>query len=53
MKLVSAIALTLMLAAGAMAASMGLADAAHNRQKAAMEELLKQHADVNQAMWKA
>lgn len=47
MKLLSVIAITLTLAAGAMAASMGLADAAHNRQKAAIEELLKQHADVN------
>ncbi len=49
MKPLSALAITLMLAAGAMAASIGLPDAAHNRQKAAIEELLKQHADVNAA----
>jgi ankyrin repeat protein len=47
MKLLTAIAIPLMLVAGATAASIGLPDAAHNRQKAAVEELLKQQADVN------
>jgi ankyrin repeat protein len=33
--------------AAATAASIGLPEAAHHQQKAAIEELLKQHADVN------
>lgn len=41
------IAITLMLAASAAAASIGLPDAVHHQQKAAVDELLKQHADVN------
>jgi ankyrin repeat protein len=47
MKLLTVIAIPLLLAAAATAASIGLPEAAHNRQKAAIEELLKQHADVN------
>ena len=41
------IAISLLLASAAAAASIGLPEAARHQQKAAVEELLKQHSDIN------
>jgi ankyrin repeat protein len=47
MRLRHAIGIGVLLSASATAASIGLPEAAHHRQQAAIEELLKQHSDIN------